>query len=377
MKLVYIASVRLPSEKANSLQIMKVCESLATYFDSLELWTGVSRNTKEMNNVKDIYEYYSVSKKFKINYYRQIDSFFLAQVNEWLWSNVRGLSLTINLIVNLFYLKNRTDIVVYTRHILILPFFSFLKKLGIFKFPIYFEAHKFSNRIAYFVRHIDGLVVINNFLKRQYKSFGISHVLTSHDGVSLESFNKISNYQFKKKSHFVLMYFGNLFPWKGVYTLVNCMKFLGPNFKLILIGGSEKAQKDLCDFAVKEGLNKNIEFIDHIPQSELIPRINDSDVLILPNSKKYIENKSTSPIKLFEYMASRRPIIASNIDSLKEVLSENNAFFFKSDNAEDLAKKVIEVCSSDCSEVVNNAYSEAHKFTWAERARNISLFIKK
>jgi glycosyltransferase involved in cell wall biosynthesis len=86
----------------------------------------------------------------------------------------------------------------------------------------------------------------------------------------------------------------------------------------------------------------------------------------------------TSPLKLFEYMASRRPIVASNLPSLMEILEDKkNSILFEADNERDLAEKINYCISNDMTYIVDNAYKDVLNFTWEKRAYNIIKFIKK
>ena len=59
-----------------------------------------------------------------------------------------------------------------------------------------------------------------------------------------------------------------------------------------------------------------------------------ADILVIPTSgKEPIGARYTSPMKLFEYMAARLPIIAAKVPSLTEILSDDSAFWFEPDNA--------------------------------------------
>ena len=104
-----------------------------------------------------------------------------------------------------------------------------------------------------------------------------------------------------------------------------------------------------------------------------------ADVLVLPNSGKFkISRSHTSPLKLFEYMASNRPIIASDLPSLREILDETTATFFSADDPEDLAKRINEVLSH--IEVTNGLTKKAlqvvQKYSWANRGEAIINFMR-
>ena len=75
-------------------------------------------------------------------------------------------------------------------------------------------------------------------------------------------------------------------------------------------------------------------------------------------------------------MASNRPIIASNISSIAEILSNRNSLLFESDSSEDLAKKILISASLDCQKIVTQARKDVEAYSWDKRAQNINEFIK-
>lgn len=377
-KIFYISNLRLPSEKANSYQTIQMCNSFSKVFDKVELWTGKTRNTSEFQGINDIYEYYSVEESFLIRNFWQFDSRILGNVNEFIWANLRDFIFAINICLRLISYRNDPKMIVYTRVWSLLYVFLIFKKIGLVNNRIYYESHKFSKFLLNPLTKLDGVVVINNYLFNLYNKHGLKKLFVAHDGVNIDEYNKISNYQFQpKKKKFNVVYTGSLFLWKGVNTLVDALEYLPVNVQLIFIGGSAQYLANFKKYVKDSGHENRVQIVQHIPKKDLLKYIEIADVLVLPNSAKDKMSLYTSPIKMFEYMASKRPILASDLPSIKEVLThKKNAILFKSDNEKDLAKKIQSVFSMDCKNLVENAYKEANKYTWDGRARNIKEFIE-
>ena len=84
-------------------------------------------------------------------------------------------------------------------------------------------------------------------------------------------------------------------------------------------------------------------------------------------------------MKLFEYMASKRPIVATDIPSIREILNETNAFIVSPDDPEAMAKGIIEAVQNDTKnkKITQGAYSYVELHTWNKRAKRILGFLEK
>ena len=177
----------------------------------------------------------------------------------------------------------------------------------------------------------------------------------------------------------IILYAGHLFSWKGVDTLLAAHEFLKENEHIYFIGGSED---DIISFRAKLSQSgaKNVSVVGNKLHSEVPLWYKSADVLVLPNTAKEEASKNeTSPVKLFEYMASGVPIVASDLPSIRNVVNESMVWFFKPDDAGSLAATIHDALeykeeSQNKSSVAKN---DVKQYTWNSRIGDISHFIRK
>jgi glycosyltransferase involved in cell wall biosynthesis len=239
---------------------------------------------------------------------------------------------------------------------------------------------------SFFLKRID-LILIHNKWKYEkfFELFNFSKekVIFLPNAVEINDFDipirkekarELVNFP---KDKFIVVYTGHLYSWKGVDTLVESVKYLTKDFLVIVIGGTES---DVSKFKKKYLPNEKLLFLGHREHGEIPIFQKSADLLVLPNTaRENISKYYTSPMKLFEYMASSRPILASNIPSIKEILDENMATFFEADNSEDLANKIMEVRKlyNEKEGMSKRAFNKISDYSWEGRAIKILNFIKK
>jgi glycosyltransferase involved in cell wall biosynthesis len=379
-KLIYITNTRVPSERANTYQTMQMCSVFSEQFDSLELWVPDGINTKEMTGL-DPFVFYNIKQNFDIVKIQVIDSWWLHNFSKIIWSYIRGITFAFSVVLKLILFKRREDHIVFTRDWRVLKVLSFLKRLNLFNKRCYFEAHKYSEHLVKNIRNITtGLIVINGYLFDLFSERDIKNICLAHDGVNLDEYAYFEPYVYVKKKEFNIVYTGSLFEWKGVYTLIDSMKFIRtPNVYLKIIGGPDneivkKTEKYIYD----NGLQDIIELVGFVPKIKVLDYQRNADIFILPNSCKDKMSYYTSPIKLFEYMAAKRPVIASELPSLCEILKDrHNAVLFEPDNPQSLADAIEFVLKNDCTNIVSQAYKDVQEFSWKKRAQKIVGFIRR
>ena len=121
----------------------------------------------------------------------------------------------------------------------------------------------------------------------------------------------------------------------------------------------------------------NLSIVGYV-QPERIPAYQvAADVLVLPNSARYeISRTATSPLKLFEYMASGSPIVASDLPALREVLTPDNALLVTPDSSTALTVAFARLLADEPlrNRLAAQARQDVATHTWAARAKSILQF---
>jgi glycosyltransferase involved in cell wall biosynthesis len=126
------------------------------------------------------------------------------------------------------------------------------------------------------------------------------------------------HYQLKSKC--VIGFVGGLHPWQGVETLIAAfsrLQTVAPNTHLLIVGDGPEREK-LERQAEATGLRNDMIFTGKIPYDEVPHYIAAMDIAVAPYKD---ENFYQSPMPIFEYMAMGKPIVASSIGQVQEVVA--------------------------------------------------------
>ena len=390
MKFLYIANARIPTEKAHGLQIVKMCEAFAQQGLNVQLIVPFRRQSAQMRQVESVWEYYEVATPFALKRLPSPDFIHLQRILP------TRLMLVFYMLQSLVFGAMATVVTLkaegayYTRDWYALFALALTKRWH--GKPIFFEAHAMHGAsqptlLRWLLRHIDGLIVITQALQTYYEQFGMASdkILTAPDGIDAHRLRQQMPTKEAARIQLglpigapIVCYTGHLFRWKGVYTLAEAMRHLPENYWLYIVGGMADDRQALQQFIAEQQLPR-IVLTGHVPYS-MVPRyLAAADVLVLPNSgTATISRECTSPLKLFEYMAARRPIVASDLPSLGEILRhEQNAYLVEPDNPYMLARDILRVMRDHAlgERIVNAAYTDVQAYTWELRAKRICSFI--
>ena len=389
MNLIYLSQARIPSEKAHVYQILKMCEAFTEAGCEVELIHPCRVNTEKMKKVKDIWEYYGIERRFRITRLPSADLMPLYHLNERIWFLTQAFSFAfLAFFYILFKNRGRSD-VIYSRDAfttyLILKFKSFIKTKIIYEEHTYpTSENSFRIRMA---KKLDGMVVITDKLRELYANMGMDNarIFVAPDGVDLGRFMIVDCVDCKKKlfedgfiDKKLICYTGHLFKWKGVYTLAEAMRYLSDDCRLVVVGGMDEDLAEYKRFIESKGL-KNIRCVGHVSPNKVVEYLKASDIVVLPNGMEDdISKYYTSPLKLFEYMASKRPIVASDLPSIREILKDGeNAILVEPDNPKALAEGIKRVLddSNLAKKISEQAYKDVQNYTWDKRVERILGFI--
>ncbi len=176
-----------------------------------------------------------------------------------------------------------------------------------------------------------------------------------------------------------ILYCGSLKPWKGVDTLVAAMQTLHP-WTLTIVGpGTEADIARLRQAGLALGVHGRIRILPAVPPSEVWDLYARAAVGVVPlPASGYVEARDfTSPLKLFEMLASGLPVVASNLPSLAEYLQDDReAILVPPDDPRALSTGLRRVLSDEAlrARLSQAARRRGADFTWAERGRRIVEF---
>jgi len=374
MKLFYIVNARIPTEKAHGYQIVKMCEEFAKTGCDVEL-VAPSRS----NDIKqDLFQYYGIKRIFKFKIIKSADFLKYDRIIGKAGLYLQWLFFTLKML----FIKIDKDTLIYTRDQGAVWAFSLRGYKVCYECHGWFE--KKTGLILPLLKRANWMIITNNFIKNQFvkHKFDANKILVAPNGVDLEKFDiKENQEECRKKLNLpldkkIVLYTGHLYEWKGVTTLAASSVSLDEDTFIIFVGGTKE---DIERFKSEIlNLKSKIWVVGHRPHGEIPYWLKAADVRVLPNTaKEEISKHWTSPIKMFEYMASGRPIIASDLPSIRAILNESNCVFFQADNPKSLAEKIgtLLADSALADKLSGQALADIKTYTWGKRAINILSFI--
>ncbi|MEO6237451.1 MAG: glycosyltransferase family 4 protein [Vicinamibacterales bacterium] len=393
MRILYLADIRFPLERANGIQSMETCHALASRGHEVTLVVRPDSHRP----ARDPYMFYGLPRipSLRIEVAPLTGPAASRRIGYLTFAIGRSMG------------RTRQDLV-FTRD---LGLASLLLRLPVsMRPPVVYEAHgiaadvaaalpalltggaaaspaklrRLSRREAHVWTSADAYVCITDGLRHELeRRFGSRPQLAVvPDGARIAEVAPppAGEHQEHDLAPFTIGYAGHLYPWKGVDLVIEAVAALQESHGLI-IGGHDK-EPDLARvkaFAAELNCLMRVTFTGLLPPPDVAARLREAHVLALPNPASAISSSFTSPLKLFEYMAAGKPIVASDLPSLREVLRDGgNALLVEPGNPQALTAAIVRIKDDPAlgDRLARQALQDVREFTWVRRAERLeTLFV--
>lgn len=388
MRILYIHNTRIPTSKAHGFQICKMCEQFAGHDRSVELIVPDFRIAAG----PDPFAYYSLKKNFKVT--------TIPCVNFLAFEKYLGrASFYLNhfwFLFKLAFIPTDKDDIIFSRVPSIIWLF---KAKGYFTC---YECHDWFSRgkrlKLRLLKKTDRIITTNNHIKKEFVKngfkeesilaapHGVDHSIFSMELGKAEAINRLGlepGMRAKIENRRLLLYTGSFKTTgagKGIDDILAALKILGrDDLCFVAVGGSMEDIADYEDMARQLSAGHQAIFMPRVEQKALALWQKAADLLLMPFPKAAHYEYFMTPLKMFEYLAAQKPIIASDLPSIREVLTGQNAVFCKPGDPKDLSEKIKLVLDDHelARRLSQQAGEDIRKYTWENRAKRILDFMQK
>ena len=148
-----------------------------------------------------------------------------------------------------------------------------------------------------------------------------------------------------------------------------------------IVGGHAKEPDlgRLKALASSLGISDRVTFTGLVEPGRVADLLRQADVVALPNPPSAISTRFTSPLKLFEYMAAGRPIVASDLPSVREVLHHDVDALLVTPGDPAAMAAAIERLLADpalATRLADAALSAVPAYSWDRRAERLEALFE-
>jgi glycosyltransferase involved in cell wall biosynthesis len=368
MRIAVISTSLVPSNTANSIQVLKVCQAYVQIGHEILLIVPGG----EKHEWGEIKSNYGLTQKFEIVWINSLKIFHRYDFA------LHAVTMARNSEANLIH--------TWTPQVALL--LNWIKK------PYLLELHelpsgRFGPRLLKTVISSGNkkrFLPITQALIDRYEdyfkfTFKADEVVVSPDGVDIERYvSSQTPQEIREKLNlppqYTAVYTGHLYSGRGMSLLVDLAKLL-PDIHFVWVGGREK---DVAFWRkiINEQKITNITLTGFV-KNELIPIYQMAgDIVLMPYEKNISGSGGgntvdyCSPMKMFEYLASGRPIISSDIPVFHEVLNAHNSIFCQSDDPIAWRDEILKIRDHPeiAEKLSNQAKLDAQKYSWVKRCKD-------
>lgn len=287
---------------------------------------------------------------------------------------------------------NKKDNVLFSsdRYVLILlVFYKFFFRL---KFKICSDWHMYlegwKNKLI--AQKSDYLITTSRKLKKliiDKSGLKIDKIKTVYGGIDLSYYDipvdiklqrKSLNLPENKKLVGYIGLFKTMRMEKGIDFMIKSLPQIDLNIHMVFVGARDNEKDEYLEMAKKYGVKDRVHIIEMQKFKEMAIFEMIMDILVIPYPDKPHFRDYGFPMKVYEYMAAKRPIVYSMLDLTEEVLSDCG-FGYTPENRDDFVKVINYVIYKNnfgiIHEKTNMAYQKLNNLTWDDKAKEILNFL--
>lgn len=232
------------------------------------------------------------------------------------------------------------------------------------------------------------IIAVTEGIKQKLISRGIEEkkITVIRNGVNTSLFKPYSGkriLEFRKKYGFketdrIITFVGNLAPWTNlemVFDILPELLLRFHNLRFVIAGDGEKFKAYKSYAAV---FPNNAFLLGHLPQKKVVEIVNISNVCLALVENRRMEAIGLSPLKLLEYLACRKPTIATRVKGYEFIEKEGVGYLVGFGDRERLKEKLISLLSQPnlCKEMGERGRKLAEKNSWKQVSERVSKVIQ-
>ena len=392
--MLYIVNARWPTEKAHGYQISQMCQAFIERGEKLELWHADRMNSPELEKC-DIQQYYGLRNDIpslaipsndwhpKLGRWGSVASFiaYIVQSRSFFGATTSRLQSLEHR--PLIFLRDGDLAIWLTRQI---------NGVGQKMIVELHQLPRRSWRRVQLVKHLRGtrmVVTLTRALKQQLIELGLPEhqIHVAPDAVDWETFD-ICISQTEARTKLGLSAQGKIAAYvgkfhtngeeKGIPEIIQAVGVLmksQPDLQFYFVGGPISRVAKYKAMAKQSGIPcDRLVFLDKQPIQDIPIWLKAADILLMPFPRTPHYEKNMSPLKMFEYMSSGRPIIASKLEAIEEILTDGKtAILARPGDPHDLAQAISKaLADSRRAELIGaEAKRVGRQFSWGNRVKGI------
>ena len=369
LRVLHLYRPRLPSTRAQSIQVLGTCHGLAELGYEVTLLADAPRDrmpVEDLPTVEQVLDFYDLPPSPRLDLKLAPTSipgamsfWFRKHVAFWLWDSIR-------------HHPDRSVILGrskrYIDEYLVLPFGP----------PVVLEAHEVDSRLTTgpeserlakleqrLLAEVDGLVTHCAGTMELLRSTHGDGLLPPNQRVVHNATNARRVRNHVPGAEIVVGYAGSLRAFKGVSQLVELARRLPEGFIVEVMGGSDDEVRALG------ALPSNLRVLGDLPYREVPDRLARWHAAVICLEDNLFGNHLANPLKVWDYLAVGVPIVAADLAPVREVLGDETCFFRPGD-ADDMAR------------AVQRATAPSHRFqarrrrlrSWRARAQDLQPVLE-